>query len=138
MLKTKLRRRTGTFHALDRRCPGVCGACRPDDRHAWDTCRCAGCARHAEREESAALLFMRGGETGPRRVRHALRPVGLRVFSNIAASEQKHTDAVAALLDAYGLEDPTIGNGVGEFIDPPSRRSMMSWSPRAASRRQRR
>lgn len=70
-------------------------------------------------EESAALLFMREEEKLAHDVYVTLYDQwGLRVFSNIAASEQKHTDAVAALLDAYGLEDPTIGNGVGEFTDP--------------------
>ena len=31
---------------------------------------------------------------------------GLRVFSNIAASEQAHMDAVLTLLNRYGLADP--------------------------------
>ncbi len=70
-------------------------------------------------DESAALLFMREEEKLAHDVYVTLyEQWGLRVFSNIAASEQKHTDAVAALLDAYGLEDPTIGHGVGEFTNP--------------------
>ena len=70
-------------------------------------------------EEAASLLFMREEE----KLAHdgyvtLYDQWGLRVFRNIAASEQKHTGAVARLLDAYGLEDPTIGNGVGEFTNP--------------------
>ncbi len=70
-------------------------------------------------DEGAALLFMREEEKLAHDVYVTLYDQwGLRVFRNIAASEQKHTDAVAALLDAYGLEDPTVGNAVGEFTNP--------------------
>lgn len=37
------------------------------------------------------------------------------IFSNIAASEQNHMDAVKGLLDTYGLDDPAAGLDVGEF-----------------------
>lgn len=43
---------------------------------------------------------------------------GVRVFTNIAASEDRHADAVSSLLDAYGLDDPTVGLAVGEFTIP--------------------
>ena len=39
-------------------------------------------------------------------------------FDRIAASENRHQDAVRTLLDAYGIEDPTVGDEVGEFDDP--------------------
>lgn len=39
-------------------------------------------------------------------------------FDHIANSEAQHEAAVAALLDRYGVTDPTTGNGVGEFTDP--------------------
>lgn len=42
---------------------------------------------------------------------------GLPVFANIAASEQRHMDAVAQQLRAYGLQDPTRGLGPGELVD---------------------
>jgi hypothetical protein len=42
----------------------------------------------------------------------------LPLFNNIAASEQKHADAVATLLDRYDLADPADGNAVGEFTNP--------------------
>ncbi len=42
---------------------------------------------------------------------------GLRVFSNIAQSEQTHMDAIKVLLDKYGLEDPAADNVIGVFKD---------------------
>ena len=42
----------------------------------------------------------------------------LQVFQNIAASEQTHTDTIAALLLAYNLTDPAAGALPGEFADP--------------------
>lgn len=42
---------------------------------------------------------------------------GLPIFANIAESEQRHTDAMAALLNYYGIEDPYI-EGIGSFSDP--------------------
>lgn len=38
-----------------------------------------------------------------------------RMFSNIARSEQVHMNAIRTLLKRYGVEDPTIGNELGEF-----------------------
>ncbi len=40
---------------------------------------------------------------------------GVQVFSNITASEQTHTDAVKGLLITYGVNDPVLGRGQGEF-----------------------
>lgn len=40
---------------------------------------------------------------------------GVRIFSNIASSEQTHTEAVKALLDKYGITDPAAGKREGEF-----------------------
>jgi hypothetical protein len=42
----------------------------------------------------------------------------LQVFSNIARSEQKHMDAMKALIDKYGLTDPVVDDSVGVFSDP--------------------
>ena len=42
----------------------------------------------------------------------------MRIFSNIAASEQKHTDAVKNLLVSYGIPDPAAGKAQGEFMNP--------------------
>ncbi len=40
---------------------------------------------------------------------------GLRIFDNIAASEQIHMDKVKGLLDKYGIADPASGNDLGVF-----------------------
>jgi hypothetical protein len=41
----------------------------------------------------------------------------LPIFQNISQSEQTHTDAIKALIDRYGLQDPAM-NGVGFFTNP--------------------
>jgi hypothetical protein len=43
---------------------------------------------------------------------------GVRVFTNIASSEDRHADAVRELLEAYDLNDPTVGMAAGEFTLP--------------------
>ena len=40
---------------------------------------------------------------------------GTRVFSNIAVSEQRHTDSLATLLDRYGVADPADGTKPGVY-----------------------
>lgn len=39
-------------------------------------------------------------------------------FTNIAASEQTHTDAVRTLLDRYDIADPAAGRAAGSFASP--------------------
>lgn len=39
------------------------------------------------------------------------------VFTNIAAAEQRHMDAVGLLITKYGLEDPIVDDTVGAFAD---------------------
>jgi len=68
-------------------------------------------------EEKEWLLYMREEEKVARDVYKELYKVwGLKIFSNIASSEQKHMDAIKTLLDRYGLEDPAKGPGV--FSNP--------------------
>lgn len=43
---------------------------------------------------------------------------GYHAFNNIAASEQKHMDAVNTLLIRYGVPDPAADKAPGEFTDP--------------------
>lgn len=70
-------------------------------------------------EEAAALQFMREEEKLAHDVYVTLYAEwGLRLFTNIAASEQTHTQAVATLLDRYAIADPVTGNSVGEFTNP--------------------
>ena len=40
------------------------------------------------------------------------------IFKNIAASEQKHMDAIRKLLDKYSVPDPAAGKAIGEFTNP--------------------
>ena len=69
--------------------------------------------------ERDALQYMREEEKLAHDVYVTLYDLwGLRVFSNIATSEQQHTSAVATLLSRYGMSDPAAGNAVGEFTDP--------------------
>ncbi len=69
-------------------------------------------------EEIADLLFMREEE----KLAHDVYTVmygqyDLEIFTKIAASEQKHTDAIMMLLDRFGQEDPVGDNGPGEFTN---------------------
>jgi len=68
--------------------------------------------------ESAALLYMREEEKLAHDVYMTLyEQWALRIFSNISQSEQTHTEAVKALLDRYGLDDPASSE-IGIFTDP--------------------
>ncbi len=59
-----------------------------------------------EEEKLARDVYLRLGEAW-----------GLRVFENIARSEQQHTDTVKALLATRGIEDPVSDDTVGVFQD---------------------
>ncbi len=73
-------------------------------------------ASNLSEEEKAGILFMREEEKLARDVYLKLyEKWGLKVFDNIAKSEQTHMDAVKLLIDKYNLEDPAEGKGVGEF-----------------------
>ncbi|WP_371137012.1 DUF2202 domain-containing protein [Pyrococcus sp. NA2] len=43
---------------------------------------------------------------------------GLKIFENIARSEQTHMDMVLQLIEKYNLTDPVEGKGIGEFSNP--------------------
>jgi hypothetical protein len=67
----------------------------------------------------AGLLWMREEEQLAHDVYTALGEFwGLRIFENIAASEQSHIDAVATLLDRLDIEVPAAGNEPGTFNEP--------------------
>lgn len=75
-------------------------------------------AGHISGEEALGLQFMRDEERLAHDVYAAMyKRWDLPVFDNIAASEQKHADAIATLLDRYDLTDPAEGNSPGEFTD---------------------
>ncbi len=70
-------------------------------------------------EEAQSLLYIREEEKLARDVYMTLAEQwNVQIFQNIARSEQRHMDAVKALLDRYGLEDPAEGNEVGQFTNP--------------------
>ena len=72
-------------------------------------------------DEVADLLHMREEEKLARDVYLALYDKwGSRVFQNIARAEQVHMDAVGALLQTYGIEDPVAktGDARGVFVNP--------------------
>jgi hypothetical protein len=69
--------------------------------------------------EAADLAFMREEEKLARDAYLTfLERWNLAVFSNIASSEQMHTDAILKLLNYFKLPDPSAGKAIGEFTNP--------------------
>jgi hypothetical protein len=67
-------------------------------------------------QEEAGLLLMREEEKLARDVYNALYAIhGTNIFTNIASSEQTHTDAIKTLLDRYMLTDPVATDVAGVF-----------------------
>lgn len=68
--------------------------------------------------EAQDLTFMREEEKLARDVYQVLGAQwSLPIFTNIAASEQQHMDAILTLLQRYNLPDPAAGNDAGVFTD---------------------
>jgi hypothetical protein len=64
------------------------------------------------------LTYMREEEKLARDVYLAMHAKwGAAIFANIAASEQRHMDAVKSLLDKYNLPDPASDDTPGVFTD---------------------
>lgn len=71
------------------------------------------------RDEIAGLVWMREEEQLAHDVYVALgEQWSVRSFTNIAASETTHLEAVADLLDRYGIADPSADRPAGTFADP--------------------
>jgi len=69
-------------------------------------------------KEREGLLLMREEEKLARDVYQTLyEKWGLKIFSNIAQSEQTHTEAVRDLLLKYRLEDPVTDDTIGVFTN---------------------
>jgi hypothetical protein len=69
--------------------------------------------------ERDGLLYMREEEKLARDVYLTLSEQWeLPIFSQIATSEQRHTDSIANLLEKYEIEDPVINDERGVFVDP--------------------
>ncbi len=70
-------------------------------------------------QEKEDILHMREEEKLARDVYLTLyNKWHLKIFQNIARSEQTHMDAIKLLIEKYGLKDPVKGLGVGEFSNP--------------------
>jgi hypothetical protein len=70
-------------------------------------------------DEKNWLTTMREEEKVARDVYLSLNETwNVRIFKNIAASEQTHMDAIKVLLDTHSLPDPAAGNKRGEFTNP--------------------
>lgn len=69
--------------------------------------------------EEANILLMREEEKLARDVYLTLAQLwDCPVFTRIAASEQRHMDAVALLIARYGLVDPVVDDTIGTFSTP--------------------
>jgi len=76
-------------------------------------------AGEVDEQEIEDLLQMREEEKLARDVYLTLgEQWDMSVFFNISKSEQQHTDAIAVLLDRYGIADPVGDNPVGVFTNP--------------------
>ena len=70
-------------------------------------------------EEIAGLVLMREEEKLARDVYNVLgEKWETEIFTNIAKSEQTHTDAIKVLLDRYNIEDPVKDDSIGIFTSP--------------------
>ncbi len=68
--------------------------------------------------EVEGLVFMREEEKLARDVYIVLfEKWGLPIFDNISNAEQSHMDALAGLLEKYGLSDPIVDDSVGVFVN---------------------
>lgn len=69
-------------------------------------------------DEIDGLLLMREEEKLARDVYQTLYDTwGIRIFANIAQSEQTHTEAVRDLLEKYNLTDPVTDDTIGVFVN---------------------
>jgi hypothetical protein len=69
-------------------------------------------------KEIAGLVLMREEEKLARDVYLYFHDLyGLRIFSNIAASEARHMSAIKTLLDKYDIDDPIVSDDPGVFAD---------------------
>ena len=67
-------------------------------------------------KEITGLIQMREEEKLARDVYTTLGDMwGMKIFSNISASEQTHTDAIKTLLLRYDIKDPVLNDTIGVF-----------------------
>jgi hypothetical protein len=83
------------------------------------TCCVTVAAGPATAEEAKALVHMREEEKLARDVYQTLySQYNVRIFANIARSEQAHFDAIGVLLGRYAIADPSQSTATGVFTDP--------------------
>lgn len=82
----------------------------------------AGLARMREEERLARDLYRRFHQAW-----------GVPIFDNIAASEQRHHDAVGRLLERYGVPDPSVGQSPGGYADAELQDAYDVWLARGLS-----
>jgi hypothetical protein len=69
-------------------------------------------------EERNGLILMREEEKLARDVYSVLYDTwGMQIFSNIAQSEQTHTEAVKTILTKYNITDPVTDDTIGVFVN---------------------
>ncbi len=84
-------------------------------------------------DEIAGLVFSREEERLARDLYTLLADrYDARPFSMIAASEQKHFDAVGTLLARYGIADPSAGAQPGVYADPALQALYDGWKADAS------
>ena len=76
---------------------------------------CAAEAASISEPEKVDLAFVREEEKLARDVYDEVASIGGASFDNVSSSEQTHMDQVKSLLDTYGIADPVLGKGPGEF-----------------------
>lgn len=70
-------------------------------------------------QEKNGLIQMREEEKLARDVYKTLwEKWGNQIFSNIAQSEQTHTDAIKSLLETYKIQDPVVDDSIWSFTSP--------------------
>ncbi|MCK5155711.1 MAG: DUF2202 domain-containing protein [Spirochaetales bacterium] len=70
-------------------------------------------------EEYNGLILMREEEKLARDVYMELGDIwGIRIFTNIANSEQTHMEAVLTVMETYGIDDPILDDTRGLFTNP--------------------
>jgi hypothetical protein len=69
-------------------------------------------------DEATQLTFMREEEKLARDVyQHLYAKWNLRIFANIARSEQRHFEMIGAALARYGAADPAANTAAGVFVN---------------------
>jgi hypothetical protein len=85
-------------------------------------------------DERAGLVLMREEERLARDLcRRFHQAWGVPIFDNIAASEQRHYDAIGRLLERYSVPDPSVGQPAGAYADAELQDTYDVWLARGLS-----